>query len=290
MQTELRLTTPWGRRGKDRRGKNKIAAFGVTALLVMACIAILAPVISPYDPKAATGEPFEPPSCRHLLGTNDIGQDILSELIWGSRVSLLIGVLAALVAVTIGTAVGIVSGYFGGIVDMILMRLVDVILVIPFLPLMILLSAYLGPSFWNLIVVIGALVWARPARVIRSQVLSLRSRGYVQAAQSMRASHGYILTRHILPGVMSLGLAQFVLAASHTILIEASLSFLGLGDPLRKSWGTVLYYAQVRGAFLSGAWLWWVLPPGLLITLAVAGFAFSGYALENTFNPRLRKG
>jgi len=106
----------------------------------------------------------------------------------------------------------------------------------------------------------------------------------------MRASHGYILMRHILPGVMSLGLAQFVLAASNTILIEASLSFLGLGDPLRKSWGTVLYYAQVRGAFLSGAWLWWVLPPGLLITLAVAGFAFSGYALENTLNPRLRKG
>lgn len=285
MQTRLRLALTW-----ELWGINKIAAFGLALLLVMVCIAILAPLISPYDPKLATGAPFEPPSRHHLLGTNDIGQDILSELIWGSRVSLLIGVLAALVAVTMGTAVGIVSGYFGGIVDMILMRLVDVILVIPFLPLMILLSAYLGPSFWNLIVVIGALVWARPARVIRSQVLSLRSRGYVQAAQSMRASHGYILMRHILPGVLSLGLAQFVLAASNTILIEASLSFLGLGDPLRKSWGTVLYYAQVRGAFLSGAWLWWVLPPGLLITLAVAGFAFSGYALENALNPRLRNG
>lgn len=285
MQTRLRLALTW-----ELWGINKIAAFGLALLLVMVCIAILAPLISPYDPKLATGAPFEPPSRHHLLGTNDIGQDILSELIWGSRVSLLIGVLAALVAVTMGTAVGIVSGYFGGIVDMILMRLVDVILVIPFLPLMILLSAYLGPSFWNLIVVIGALVWARPARVIRSQVLSLRSRGYVQAAQSMRASHGYILMRHILPGVLSLGLAQFVLAGSNTILIEASLSFLGLGDPLRKSWGTVLYYAQVRGAFLSGAWLWWVLPPGLLITLAVAGFAFSGYALENALNPRLRNG
>jgi peptide/nickel transport system ATP-binding protein/peptide/nickel transport system permease protein len=274
----------------DILGRNRLGLAGVCLLAAMVLVAVFAPLLSPYDPRVSVGAPFEKPSSRHWLGTNDIGQDILSEIIWGSRVSLLIGVTAALIAVSLGTTVGVVAGYCGGAVDACLMRIVDIILVIPFLPLMILLAAYLGPSFWNLVFVIGALVWARPARVIRAQVLSLRSRGYVQAAQAMRAGRVHILTRHILPGVLPLGLAQFVLAASSTILIEASMSFLGLGDPLRKSWGTVLYYAQVRGAFLSGAWLWWVIPPGLLITLAVMGFAFSGYALEDVLNPRLKKG
>ncbi len=263
---------------------------GFLLLFILFTLAVCGPVFSPYDPHAATGAPFEKPSSRHWLGTNDIGQDILSEIIAGTRVSLSIGVLAACIAIAIGTAVGITAGYLGGMADVIMMRFVDIVLVIPFLPLMILLAAYLGPSFWNLVIVIGALVWARPARVIRAQVLSLRSRGYVQAARSMGAGKGHILYRHILPGVLPLGLAQFVLAASSTILIEASLSFLGLGDPLRKSWGSVLYYAQVRGAFLSGAWLWWVLPPGLLITLSVMAFAFAGYSFEDVLNPRLKKG
>jgi peptide/nickel transport system ATP-binding protein/peptide/nickel transport system permease protein len=169
------------------------------------------------------------------------------------------------------------------------MRLVDLVLIIPFLPLMILLAAYLGPSFWNLIIVIGILVWARPARVIRSQVLSLRSRCYVAASSSMGAGLGHILRSHILPGVMPLAIAQFVLAASSSILIEASLSFLGLGDPLQKSWGNMLHYAQIRGAFLSGSWVWWILPPGLMITAASLGFTLVGYSLEEVYNPRLRK-
>ena len=271
-----------------RRRLGVVGSVGLTFLILLAATAVFAPWVAPYNPEETSGGPFEAPSRLHLLGTNDIGQDILSELIFGARISLVIGFLAAIVAISIGTAVGTVAGYFGGWVDTVLMRAVDVVLVIPFLPLMILLAAYLGPSFWNIILVIGLLVWARPARVLRSQVLSLRSLEYIDAARALGASAGRILRLHVLPGVISLSLAQFILAASNAILIEASLSFLGLGDPTAKSWGSILYYAQVRSAFLTGAWLWWVLPPGLLITLAVLGFAFTGFALEEVLNPRLR--
>lgn len=279
-------------RHAPRRRGIRVRAVGVIGFALLALLAlggVFAPWIAPYPPDETVGPPFSPPSGAHLLGTNDVGQDLLSELIFGVRISLTIGFLAAAVSITIGTLVGIVAGYFGGWVDAALMRLVDVILVVPFLPLMILLAAYLGPSFWNIILVIGALVWARPARVIRSQVLSLKSLDFVDAARALGGSSGRILRRHVLPGVLSLSLAQFILAAGTAILIEASLSFLGLGDPTAKSWGSTLYYAQVRSAFLSGAWKWWVLPPGLLITAAVLGFAFTGFALEESFNPRLRR-
>lgn len=261
---------------------------GLGLLVALAAAALFAPVVSPYNPEDTVGDPFLPPSRAHPLGTNDIGQDILSELIYGARISLTIGFLAASIAVGIGTAVGIVSGFFGGWVDAVLMRTVDLVLVVPFLPLMILLAAYLGPSYWNIIIVIGILVWARPARVIRSQVLSVKSLDYVEAAQALGSRAPRVMVRHVLPAVLPLALAQFILAASNAILIEAALSFLGLGDPTAKSWGSVLYYAQARNAFLSGAWVWWVIPPGLLITAATLGFAFTGFALEGVLNPRMR--
>ena len=274
---------------RHRRRVGGVGAVGLTLLGALILCGVLAPWLAPYSPDETTGAPFAPPSRAHVLGTNDVGQDLLSELIFGVRISLTIGFLAAVLAVSIGTLAGVVAGYFGGWVDAALMRLVDIVLVVPFLPLMILLAAYLGPSFWNIIIVIGVLVWARPARVIRAQVLSLRRLDFVDAALALGASSRRLLVRHILPGVLSLALAQFILAASNAILIEASLSFLGLGDPTAKSWGSTLYYAQVRSAFLSGAWKWWVLPPGLLITAAVLGFAFTGFALEEVLNPQLRR-
>ncbi len=268
--------------------RNPLGIIGLALLMTMLFLALAANFVAPYDPTKQTGKPFEKPSAEHWLGTNDIGQDILSELIYGTRISLLIGVLSAAIAMVIGTSAGLVAGYYRGFLGTALMRLVDVVLVIPFVPLMVLLAAYLGQSLWNLIVVIGLLVWARPARVIRSQVLSLAERDYVTAARSVGARDGHILVRHILPGVLSLALAQFVLATSGAILLEAALSFLGLGDPTQKSWGTVLFYAQARNAFLSGAWVWWVIPPGLMITASVLGFALLGFALEETLNPRLK--
>ena len=260
---------------------------GLCLLALLAAAALLAPVISPYGPTERVGVPFQSPDSDHLLGTNDVGHDILSEIIWGSRASLSIGVVTAAIATGLGTMVGLLSGYFGGMVDGLLMRLTDLFLVVPFLPLMILLAAYLGPSFYNLFLVMALLMWARPARVIRSQVLTLRSWTYVEAARAAGAAPGYILRRHILPGVMSLVVSQFVMTASLAILIEASLSFLGLGDPIQKSWGSILFYAQSRSAFLTGAWVWWVLPPGALITLTVMGFALTGFALDSALNPRL---
>ena len=268
--------------------RHPLGIVGLVLLATMLVLALGADFLAPYDPTKLTGAPFERPSSGHLLGTNDIGQDILSELIHGTRISLLIGVMAAGIAVVIGTTVGLVAGYYRGLPGQILMRLVDVVLIIPFVPLMVLLAAYLGQNIWNLIVVIGLLIWARPARVIRSQVLSLAERDYVTAARAIGARGGHIVIRHLLPGVLSLALSQFVLATSSSILLEAALSFLGLGDPTHKSWGTVLYYAQARNAFLSGAWVWWVLPPGLMITASVLGFALVGFALEEALNPRLK--
>lgn len=266
-----------------------ITALGIFLLSTLTLSALLAPLVAPFDPKLPVGVPFDRPSATHLLGTNDIGQDILSEMIWGTRVSLTVGVLAAFVATVLGATVGIVSGYFRGLTDTVLMRFVDVILSLPFLPLMILLAAFLGPSMFTIILVVGLVVWARPSRIIRSQVLSLAGREYITAARGIGAGHLRILTRHLVPGVGALMVVEFVQAAAGAILIESSLSFLGLGDPIQKSWGSILYYAQARSAFLSGAWVWWVIPPGAAITATVMGFALIAFSLERVVNPRLRK-
>lgn len=266
-----------------------ITALGIFLLSTLTLSALFAPLVAPFDPKLPVGVPFDRPSATHLLGTNDIGQDILSEMIWGTRVSLTVGVLAAFVATVLGATVGIVSGYFRGLTDTVLMRFVDVVLSLPFLPLMILLAAFLGPSMFTIILVVGLVVWARPSRIIRSQVLSLASREYITAARGLGAGHLRILTRHLVPGVGALMVVEFVQAAAGAILIESSLSFLGLGDPIQKSWGSILYYAQARSAFLSGAWVWWVIPPGAAITATVMGFALIAFSLERIVNPRLRK-
>lgn len=277
------------RRRKSRFTSAHVAAVvGLVLIVGLTFTAILAPILAPYDPTERVGRPFQVPSMAHILGTNDIGQDILSELIWGTRISLLVGTLAALIAIIIGTTVGLLAGYSLRL-GMVLMRIVDIILVLPFLPLLILLAAYLGRSLPNTILVIGLLSWAGTARVIRSQVLTCVKYDYLLAAQAVGARHGHILLRHLLPQVLLLAMGQFVEATSAAILLEASLSFLGLGDPLQKSWGAILYWAQVRGAFLTPAWLWWVLPPGLMIVAAALGFALVGFALEQILNPRLRR-
>lgn len=265
---------------------------GLAGLIILGCflaVAVFAPFFAPYNPDERVGTPFQPPSFSHLLGTNDIGQDILSEVIFGTRISLLIGILSAAVSLVIGTIVGLSAGYLGGKTDIILMRAVDLSLVIPMLPLMILLAAFFGPSFWNIILVIGLLSWASPARVIRSQVLTVKNKGYVESVNVLGASSWYTITRHILPPTMSIIISQLILMSSRAILTEASLSFLGLGDPTKKSWGIILYYAQARSAFLTDAWLWWILPPGILITILVISFAYIGNAMEEIVNPRLRK-
>ena len=278
---------PPARPGRRRRASKALGIGGGVITGLLAAVAALAPWLAPYDPRARVGRPFQPPGGAHLLGTNDIGQDLLSELIFGARVSLLVGVAAAAAALLIGGAVGVLAGYYPRRLGEFLMRGVDAVLILPFLPLLIVLAAYLGRSLLNTILVIGALIWAAPARIIRSQVLSLRSREYVLAARSMGAPDRWIIFRHVLPRAALLAAGTFVRAVAGAILLEASLSFLGLGDPIQKSWGSILFWAQARGAFLTPAWKWWVLPPGLLIMAASLGFALIAFSLEERIDPRL---
>lgn len=266
----------------------RLGLIGAALLVAFVVVAIFAPLIAPYDPRSPAGEPFGVPSAAHPLGTNDVGQDILSELIFGARISLVVGLASALVAVVFGGAIGLAAGFYRGVLDSVLMRLVDVTLALPFLPLLIVLAVFLGRGLLTTTLVIAGIIWAQPARVIRSQVLSTRERAHVEAARAMGAGPRHLLARHILPSVSPLMIAQFVRGANVAILLEASLAFLALGDPTNKSWGTMLYYANSRNAFLTDAWIWWVLPTGLAIAIVVLAFAFLGYALEEWADPRLR--
>ncbi len=267
----------------------RVGAVGLILLAGLTALALFPEQLAPYDPSELVGRPLEPPSAEFLLGTNDIGQDLLSELIAGARVSLTTALIVAAVSLVVGVLVGVVSGYVRGIVQEALLRLIDLTLVVPFLPLVILLSAYLGPGQRNVILVLSLVLWAAPARFIRSRVLSLAAAPYVEAAVALGADPVRIMLKHIWPGVRTLALVQFILVASTSILAEASLSFLGLGDPSTKSWGTMLFFARASGAFLSEAWRWWVLPTGIMITLSVLCLVLLGYGLEKRFEPGLQR-
>jgi len=266
---------------------NKKGLFGIIILLFVGSIAILADKLAPYDPYAIVAPPFQPPSPEHPLGTNDIGQDILSEVIYGARVSLYVGLTAASISTILGLVVGLIAGYFGGYVDEAISGIIDIMLAIPSLPLIIILAAYLGPSLNNIILVLVIFGWVGVARVIRSQTLSIRERTYVEASKAVGSSSFGIIFRHILPSVAPVAVAYVILGATSAILTEASLSFLGLGDPTAKSWGQILYHAQARNALYLGLWLW-VFVPGLFIALVGAGFTLLGMAIEDYVNPKLR--
>lgn len=267
----------------------RMAVTGGTILAVLVLCAVAAPVIAPYDPDERVTRPFARPSDAHWLGADDVGHDLLSQLIFGARISLTIGVVAALAATVIGTTVGVLAGYCRGTVDAILMRVVDVILTLPVLPLTIVIGVFVGPGLGTQILVISAVLWAGLARELRSQVLSLRERDYIHALNSMGAGTWYVLRRHISRAVFPLVVPQFILATKTAILLEASLAFLGLGDVTSASWGSMLALAQSRNAFLTDAWLWWILPPGIAIALTVMGFALIGNALEERSRPVLAR-
>jgi peptide/nickel transport system permease protein len=265
-----------------------MAVTGLGILAVLVLVAVAAPLLAPYDPAERAGRPFGAPSAAHLLGTNDVGHDLLSELVYGAQVSLLVGVSAALAATVIGAAVGVTAGYARGRLDPLLMRLVDVVLALPALPLTIVIGVFAGPGLGTQILVISIVMWAGVARELRAQVLSLRERDHIQALRAMGAGPLHVVPRHLLPAVAPLVVPQFVLATKTAILLEASLAFLGLGDITAKSWGTMLSLAHARSAFLTDAWIWWVLPPGLAIALTVLAFALLGHAFEERARPSLR--
>jgi peptide/nickel transport system permease protein len=228
-----------------------------------------------------------PPSGEHILGTDDMGRDILANLISGSRISLLVGVAATLISMAIGCTIGIVSGYFGKRVDQLLMRFTDFFIVIPWLPLMMVLAAVLGTSIWNIIFVIGITSWAGTARVVRAQTLSVKERQFVERTISLGAGSRHIMIHHILPNVFPLVFANTVLVASVAIVSETTLSFLGMGDPSRASWGMMLHYAFECGAASAGAY-WYYLPPGICVVAVVLSFTLMGYAFDEILNPKLK--
>jgi oligopeptide/dipeptide ABC transporter ATP-binding protein len=261
-------------------------------LLSAILVAIAAPLLAPYDPyepvRVTVFDIYQPPSAAHPLGTDDGGKDVLSSLIYGSRVSLLVGFTAAAITTIVGGLVGIVAGYLGGRTGGVLMGITDIFLVIPGIALQIVIVAILGQSLLNIILVIGLLGWSTTARLVRSQTLSVRERKFVLRAKAIGAGDAHILRRHVVPAVLPLMIANTVLIISLAILEESTLSFIGLGDPTLISWGQMLNFAFNRGAISAGAW-WALIPPGLAIVWVVLGTTLLGTALEDTLNPRLRR-
>ncbi len=267
-----------------------LMAIGLTILAGFLLLAAAAPVVAPYDPAVYSGEPLARPSPAHLFGTNDVGQDILSELIYGARVSLAVGLVAGSLTTALAAAVGVVAGYLRGWPDLVLMRAVDFLMAIPHLPLMLLVAAYAGPSLANVILVIVLLGWMVPARVVRSQVLIVRGEAYVEAAVALGARSLEVMVRHVLPALGPILVSVLVAQAARAVMLEAGLAFLGLGDPTAKSWGLIIRQAlNYRGIYFTPHWVWWLLPPGLCISLLVLGITLIGIGLENRMDPRLRR-
>lgn len=268
---------------KDRSGMT-----GVVILAIFIATAILAPILIPdaaLDVTKADGGRFEGPSFSYPLGTDESGRSILLLLAWGTRISLTVGIAATIISMVLGTAFGIAAGHFRGAGSHALVGVTDWFLVIPFLPLAIVLATVLGPSTTNLIIVIGITSWAGTARLIRAQTLSIEGRPYLERSKALGAGNWYQMSRHVLPNVFPLVLANTTLTVAIVILSETTLSFLGLGDPQAPSWGALLDRAFSSGAVSRGAW-WYVLPPGICVVLVVLAFTLVGRAMERIVDPR----
>jgi peptide/nickel transport system permease protein len=273
--------------------KHPLARAGTAVLIMFIIMAVFAPYIAPYDPDKILEDTsgnwltYEKPSTRFWLGTTDMGRDILSQIIYGSRTAFLVGVLAAVMVMVIGTVIGLVAAYFGGWVDQVVMRLVDVVYGIPFLPFAMVLVTVLGGSQWNVIIAISVLLWRETCRVVRSQVLSLKERPFVEVARSSGAGHLRLIFVHLAPNVYPLALLYGVFAVGWAIITEAGLSFLGFGDSESMSWGRMLQEAYSAQALSLGAW-WWIIPPGVAIVLMVMSTYFIAQGIEQVVNPKLR--
>ncbi len=274
------LRTLWGN-GKARTGMI------ILGLIIVA--AVFAPLIAPHSPTATTFTPYKGPSATNWLGTTGNGQDVFSQLIYGARVSLIVGLCAGALATLVAVTLGLISGYRPGVVDEVLSFVTNLALVIPGIPLMIILAAYLqGRSVWTIVLVVAFTSWATGARVIRSQTKTLRTREFVTSAVFSGERLFRVTFREILPNMTSLVAASFFAAATAAVLAEASLEFLGLGNPATVSWGTILYAAQQQNALLTGQWLM-VFAPGLAIVLLMVSFTLINFGLDALSNPRLRE-
>jgi peptide/nickel transport system permease protein len=273
-------------RSKVLRQPQTIAGLTILGLFVL--IAVLSPLLAP-DPKAQVGAVFEAPSRAHPLGTDGGGADMVKLLIAGTRVSLIVGFAAAVVSALIGGSIGLLAGFFGGKLDTILMRFTDYVLVIPDVPLMIVAAALFGRNLTNIILIIGVIYWTTTARLIRSQVTSVRERVYVKRSRALGAGNARLVSKHILPQVAPLLIANTVLLVAYAIFAETFITFLGLGDPSLISWGRLIENAFTDDALLNDAW-WAIVPPGVAVACVVLACTMVGQATEDSLNPRLSVG
>jgi peptide/nickel transport system permease protein len=290
-------TLAWTRRRQAfsrfarRYATQRAGLIGLGLLVLFVVLALLAPVITNsagLDVTKVNAAPLAGPSSHHIFGTDESGRSVALLTLWGARVSLLVGFLATIVSIVLGTLVGIVAGHFRGWVQAILMRITDWFLVVPSLVLAIALLAMLHRGVGTIILAISVTSWPGTARLIRAQTLAVEARPYVERARVLGAGHWHVMSRHVLPNVMPLVLANTTLTVAGAIIAESTLSFLGLGDPTHTSWGTMLESAKDSGAVTAGAW-WYLLAPGLAIVAVVLAFTLCGRALEIALNPRLSK-
>ena len=273
--------------------QNLSGMIGLYLFLFFLIMAIFAPWISthenPNSPGWARENPvYSPPTWDYLFGTDANAKDVFSLTVWGARASLIVGIMASLISIVLGTGIGIAAGFFGKISDELLMRLTDFFLVLPWFPLMIVFASLMGRSFTNVIIVIGITSWPSTARIVRAQVLSVKEMGFVERARAIGAGDGHVIRKHIIPNVFPLIFANTILLIANSIFSEAFLDFFGFGDPSVISWGMMLEEAYVYSAFTSFAW-WWILAPGACIVLLIMAFYLIGDALDEIFNPRLRR-
>jgi peptide/nickel transport system permease protein len=287
----------WARRRRALTGfwrvyrRSRMGMVGLILLLFFIVVALAAPLLVADERirvATAPGPILTAPSARFPLGTDDFGRSVLDLVIYGSRISLLVGFAATVVTMVAGAAVGIVGGYFGGKTDTVMNALTNWFLVIPWIPLAIVLASILGRSLFNTILVIGLTSWAGTARLVRADTLSVKERPYVERARALGASSWHLVSRHILPNVMPVIFANTVLTVALSILAETTLAILGLGDPLSTSWGSIIFDAFDQGALTAGLW-WWLIPPGVCICLVTLAFTMCGYALDEVLNPRIRE-
>ena len=270
--------------------RNRSGMLGLVILGIFVVLAVAAPLLASsegLEVTKATGGVLEPPSTEYWLGTDAQGRSVLTLLIWGARISLFVGLSATLISMVIGTLTGLTSGYFGGWGGAALFRITEWFLAIPFLPLAIVLATVLGRSLLNIVIVIGVTSWPSTALLIRSQTLSIKERPYLERARVLGAGRWHQMSKHVLPNVMPMVFANTTLTVAIAILTETTLSFLGLGDPTRVSWGSMLDDAFEVGAITTGAW-WFIVPPGVCVVLVVLAFTLIGQALEEVLDPRLK--
>jgi len=271
--------------------ENRMATIALLVVLATVLMAIFAPVIAPYEPTETVyndqGEPatLQPPTASNPMGTNHLAQDIYSQWIYGSRVSLLVGFLSAITVISIGATVGLVSGYYKGVIDLVLMRIVDILYAIPATPLVLVVAMFWGSSVWTVIIAMMIVLWRTSARLIRSETMSLAEQPFVKAARASGASDLRIMFIHIAPILVPIMLIEGTFVAGSAILLEAGISFLGLGATDMMSWGVMLQLTFSSGA-ITVAW-WWVIPPGVSITALVVSFFYISRGIEDVTNPQI---